>query len=340
MTSRDLVLNTLNHEPVDRAPRDLWASAEVESTRADELAEIEVQYPRDIVRTESKYPPGKRAKGKPGRVGYYTDSWGCIWHVSDRGGKGEAEPPLLEPEQIDEYTPPFEIIDGADLSNVNRECAATSRFVLAYSETRPFEQLQLLRGSDTALLDLSHGTKEIRGLLAKLHDFFCRELEMWARTDVDGVVFMDNWGSRQSLLISEEIWRDLFMPLYRDYCEIIHSMDKFAFFCSDGDISSIFGDLVKVGVDAINSQLSLMNVERLAKKFRGHTTFWGGVDHQYAMPYGTPDDVRKEVLRVRKVLDFGSGGAIAQCQWEVDVPMNNIAAVFEQWMAPLPMHVT
>ncbi len=43
MTSRDLVIRTLNHEPVDRVPRDLWYSPGVETLRADEVAEIEVR---------------------------------------------------------------------------------------------------------------------------------------------------------------------------------------------------------------------------------------------------------------------------------------------------------
>ena len=43
MTSRDLVIKTLNHQPVDRVPRDLWHSPELEISRAEEIAEINVR---------------------------------------------------------------------------------------------------------------------------------------------------------------------------------------------------------------------------------------------------------------------------------------------------------
>ena len=39
-TSRERVIRTLNHEPVDRTPRDLWASPSTETSRGDELDEM------------------------------------------------------------------------------------------------------------------------------------------------------------------------------------------------------------------------------------------------------------------------------------------------------------
>jgi len=339
MTSRDLVVSTLNHEPVARVPRDLWTAPEVETTRADELAEVEVRYPTDMIRADFQYPPGKRSKGRPQRAGKFIDAWGCTWRVTERAASCEPLlPPLEKAEQIDKYQPPVEVLEGTKFAPVNRECAATSRFVLGWTDVRPFERLQLLRGCETALADLAHGTTRIRNLLAMLHDFFCREIEIWAESDVDGIVFRDDWGSQQALLIAPEIWRDLFKPLYRDYCKIIHAKDKFALFHSNGDISDIFGDLVKTGVDAIHSELFLMKIEQLAKRFRGKVTFWGELDNQQALPFGSPEEVREAVLRVRKALDFGSGGVIAQLRWGSDVPLKNIMAAFEQWMMPLPMH--
>ena len=76
-----------------------------------------------------------------------------------------------------------------------QELPATNRFVLAWSEVRPFDRLRHLRGSEAALVDLARGTKDIRGLLAMLHDLACKEFELWAETDVDGVCFRDDWGT-------------------------------------------------------------------------------------------------------------------------------------------------
>ena len=84
MTSRELVIKTLNHEPVPRVPRDLWIPAGEDSLRADELAEMNVRYPSDILTLEVAPFHVKRSHGKPGKAGDFTDAWGCVWHVAER----------------------------------------------------------------------------------------------------------------------------------------------------------------------------------------------------------------------------------------------------------------
>ena len=97
ITSRDRVLRALHHEPIDRAPRDLWATPAIEMLRGDELAEMNYRYPNDLLRPDFRYPRGHRAKGSPHEVGQYTDAWGCTWETSRRGTLGELRhSPLAE----------------------------------------------------------------------------------------------------------------------------------------------------------------------------------------------------------------------------------------------------
>ena len=341
MTSRDRVIRTLTCQTTDRAPRDLWVVPGIEMLRQDELAEMNFRYPPDIIRPEFHAPKAHRAKGTPCEVGEYTDPWGCVWQVTKRGMVGEVRGrPLADLGQIAGYRPPWELLEKVNLAPVSRSVAATSRFVLAWSEIRPFERLQFLHGEAASQAALSAGDKAVRGLLDMVHDFFCREAEVWASTDVDGVAFRDDWGSNHSLLIPADAWRDLFKPLYRQYVEILHARDKFAFFHSDGYIADVFDDLVEIGIDAINAELPLMDIESLAERSRGRTTFWGGVDQRRVLPFGTPEEVRSAVRRLRTALDFGQGGLIAQCKWGINVPFANMAAFFEQWLAPAPSHAT
>jgi uroporphyrinogen decarboxylase len=164
-------------------------------------------------------------------------------------------------------------------------------------------------------------------------------MNLWAASDVDAVHFRDDWGAAQGLLLAPEMWRELFKPLYRDYCDIIHGADKFAFYSSDGDISAIFDDLVEIGVDAIHCQLFAMDMEAMSGGFRNRITFWGDIDRREVLTRGTRQEVAAAVRRLRGALDFGRGGLIAQCQWDPEVPFHNIAAVFESWLTPLPMNV-
>jgi uroporphyrinogen decarboxylase len=340
MTSRELVIKTLNHEPAPRVARDLWIPGGEECLAADEVAEMNVRYPSDILTPEAASFYAKRSLGgKSGKSGDFTDGWGCVWRSAGDAAPPELKhSPLAEASRIASYQPPEGLLDRGRFAKASKVCPTTSRFVLAWSEVRPFDRLRFLRGSESAMVDLARGAKETRGLLAMLHDLACKELELWASTEVDGVAFRDDWGSTDGLLISAEMWREVFRPMYREYCKILHAHDKFVFFHSSGDISDIFGDLVKLDIDAIHSQLRLMNVERLAKRYRGRVTFWGEVDCPDSQNPGADDEFLGSATAVRKELDFGQGGVIAQCLWSPGVRLQTIAAFFERWLSPLPMH--
>ncbi len=335
MLSRERVIRSLNHEYIDRTPRDLWVLPGTMMTRKDEVAKLQARFPNDITTPDFTYGIGERERGTKYEVGEYTDAWGCTWHVAEVGVIGEVKhPPIGDWSKLASYKPPYELLDNADFSRVNRSCSETDRFVLPGTQTRPFERIQFIRGTEAVFVDLAYGTKELLRLLEMLHDFFIREMRMWADTDVDGVAFMDDWGSQTSLLIAPEMWRDIFKPLYKDYCEILHEKGKYAFFHTDGNISLIFEDLIEVGIDAINSQLFCMDMEELGEKHRGKVTFWGEIDRQQVLPFGTTDEVREAVRRVRRTLDRGKGGVIAQCEWGKTDPYENIEAMLDEWQKP------
>ena len=155
-------------------------------------------------------------------------------------------------------------------------------------------------------------------------------MELWADTDVDGLVFADDWGGQNSLLISPEMWRRLFKPLYRDYIDIAHAHGKYAFMHSDGYIVEILPDLIELGLDAINAQVFCMGVEELGERFAGKITFWGEIDRQHVLPHGTTEDVYDAVRTVRRWL-YRDGGVIAQCEFGPGAKPENVYSVFKAW---------
>ncbi len=334
MDPRERVRKVLNFEEVDRLPRNLWTLPGVGMFRKNELDELLTKYPDDFCAPVFTYGRGKRCKGDPNMVGEYTDAWGSVWHVAEPGVVGEVkEYPLADWSGLDGYKLPWELLDEADMTRVNEECAKTDKFVLAGTETRPFERMQFLRGTETLFMDLAYGEIEVYKLRDMLHEFFVREMQLWADTDVDGIFFMDDWGSQNALLISPELWRKFYKPLYREYCEIIHSKGKYAFMHSDGNIESIYPDLIEIGVDAMNSQLFCMNIERLGSLYSGKIVFWGEIDRQGILPFGSPQEVCGAVDRVASALmKEKRTGVIAQCEWGVKDPQKNIEAVFSRWM--------
>lgn len=335
MTSRERVIKTLLHQPVDRTPRDLWVSPEVETRQGDEVAELRFRYPCDMIRPDFCAPGGARAKGAPREAGQYVDAWGCVWQVSQPGAAAQLkQSPLADLRHRSTYRPPWELLDPAHFVRVNPGCARSSQFVLAWTEVEPFRRLQALRGIEATKADLAYGSKAIREVLRMVHDFFLREMEMWTRTEVDGVAFMDAWGQEQAMPLAPDAWRELFKPLYRDYCTLLHDRDKFAFFRCDEPIVVLLDDLIEIGVDAIHTDLGSLDIESAAARYRGRITLWGVADGQRSLVFGTPEDVRAAIQRLRKAWDFGRGGVIAQCAWTPGVRFENVAAAFEQWLAP------
>jgi uroporphyrinogen decarboxylase len=335
MTSRERVQRTLRFQHPDRAPRELWALPAIHWFRQDEWEEVTARFPFDFTGPRFRYGESRRARGEPSRPGFSVDEWGSGWEVLEAGRIGEVKQPALPDwSALDRYQLPWELLLEADFSEVNQSCAETDLFVRAGTLVRPFERMQFLRGSENLFLDLAYGVPEVYRLRDQLHEFFLAELRLWAKTDVDAISFMDDWGAQAALLVSPDLWRSFYQPLYRDYCDLIHAAGKFVFFHSDGHIAAIYPDLIEIGVDALNSQLFCMDIEGLAAQHKGKVTFWGELDRQWLLPCGTPDEVRAAVRRVRAALDDGCGGVIAQCEWGLKDPVENILAALDEWQQP------
>ena len=333
MTSRELVVASLELRGPGRVPRQLWTLPWAPWTWPRELAEIGRRFPDDIVTCPAFLREPLRTSGQEYEPGLFVDEWGCRFENKQRGIIGQVKDPVLRSwADLDGVRVPRERL-SVDADQVNRFCEASEAFVLAKTWSRPFELVQFLRGPETLYMDLAERPAGLDRLLDKVHAFYLEEMALWASTDVDALVFADDWGGQGALLVAPALWRELFKPLYRDYVEMAHRHGKYAFMHSDGHIEAILPDLVEIGLDALNAQLFTMDIDAIGARFAGRLTFWGEVDRQHLLPYGTPEDVRAAVRRVRRAL-WRQGGAIAQCEFGIGARPENVAAVFEAWDEP------
>jgi len=341
MTSRDRVFRALEFRSPDRAPRDLWPLPYIGMFRGNELDRFYHEFPGDVAYPALRMGEGERVRGEQNRKGLYVDAWGCPFLAAEEGVIGEVkDPPLADWSALAGLRAPWEILKNADWSTGHQSveenlASANPRFMLCGTSLRPFERMQFLRGSEALFMDLAYDTAEVRKLRDIVHEFHLAELEHLCKLPVDGLSFMDDWGSQTSLLISPAMWRAFFKPLYRQYCDRIRAAGKKVFFHSDGNIRAIYDDLVELGVDAVNSQLFVMDIEELGRTFRGKITFWGEIDRQWILPFGTTEDVRRAVGRVRRAFDDGTGGVFAHCEWGTTVGLENIQTVMRAWLEPI-----
>lgn len=333
MNSRELVKNTLEFKNTScRAPRELWTLDWAEHHYPTELAQIKEKYPNDIAGVYTEYHEVSPVeKGNITEIGRYTDPWGCTFTNLQRGVVGEVKTPPVTDEDWDEVEKVSipEHWLSFDIEQVNEECKKSDKFLLCDCCPRPFEQLQFIRGTADLYMDLLDPPKKFLDFLEKMHDFYCRLLKKWAQTDVDALRFIDDWGSQRALLISPELWRKYFGPMYKDYIDIAKSAGKKVFMHSDGYTLDIIPDLIDMGLDALNAQLFCMDFKDL-KQYKGKITFWGEVCRQNILPYGTVADVENAVKKIYDNL-WDNGGCIAQCEFGAGAKPENVEAVYRTW---------
>lgn len=339
MTSRERVETALSFQRPDRVPRQLWVLPGAHLNYPEFMTYLLTTYPSDIGGPAWDPPASERRRGDPHKKGTYVDEWGCVFDNLQDGVIGEVKQPLLDDwSALAGYQPPWELVGEPlrrGLARVNESCAQSDLFLFGGICPRPWERYQFLRGSENAFYDVIDQTPEFRALLAMIHDFYLQEVEAWARTDVDAINFMDDWGAQTALLIPPPLWRELFKPLYADYCRIAHEHGKRVFMHSDGFIFEIYEDLIEIGVDAINSQLFCMDIEAIGQRFSGRITFWGELSRQDLLPHGTVEQVHAAVQRVYDNLAVNGGGVIATFEAGPDARPENLEAAFQAWNAVL-----
>ena len=69
----------------------------------------------------------------------------------------------------------------------------------------------------------------------------------------------------------------------------------------------------------------------LKREFGDRLAFWGAIDTQHVLPFGTPDEVRAEVRRVIDCLGKGGGYVVSSVHnLQREVPPENIIAMFDE----------
>jgi hypothetical protein len=143
-----------------------------------------------------------------------------------------------------------------------------------------------------------------------------------------------DFGTQTGLFASLESYRDLFKPFHTAVNKKIHELTGWkTFIHSCGAVFDLIPDLIDAGFDILNPvQISArgMDARKLKQEFGKDIVFWGGgIDTQKTLPFGTPEEVYREVRRNIDI--FGDGGGYvfnAVHNVQSNVPVKNILAMF------------
>lgn len=324
------VIKTLEFDNPKKIPTQLWDLPWAEIHHPKELKNIRQEFPDDIISAPNILTKTVPTKGSEHKIGKYIDEWGCIFENRQDGIIGEVKNPIVNTwNDIDTIQIPNGLL-SIDFDQINGFCLGNSdKFIVSPCCARPFERLQFLRGSQNIYTDFYENKNEFDNLLKTIHKFNCKRLEVWAQTEVDALFIMDDWGAQNSLLISPELWREIFKPLYQEYVDIARKNDKYIFMHSDGNILSIIPDLIEIGIDALNSQIFAMGIDNL-DKFKGQITFWGEIDRQNMLPYFSKKEIENVIVEFYEQL-YSSGGIIGQCEFGPGARPENVYTVLDTW---------
>ncbi len=170
-------------------------------------------------------------------------------------------------------------------------------------------------------------------------EFALKNIELMAKTvgDMFQVVFVGgtDFGTQRGLFSSLDTYRRLFKPFHKAVNDQIHKLTSWkTFIHSCGSVRALIPDLIDVGYDVVNPvQCSAtgMDARQLKKEFGRDLVFWGGgIDTQTTLPFGTPDEVYRQV-RERIDIFAPDGGFVFNSVHNVqsNVPVENIRAVFQ-----------
>ena len=144
---------------------------------------------------------------------------------------------------------------------------------------------------------------------------------------VDMIWIGDDMGGQESMLISPGLWRIFFKLKLAHFIESLKRINpdiKVAYH-SDGNIAPIISDLVEIGLDVLNPvQPTCMDPVRLKQEYGKNMCFWGSIDEQRTLPFGTPQEVKMEVLERLNTLGKNGGLIIGPTHHvQLDTPLEN-----------------
>ena len=197
-----------------------------------------------------------------------------------------------------------------------------------------FERLWSIRGMENALCDFYDNGDCIHRLFRSLTDYYKAIVSRSRKElDLDAIWTSDDIGMQTGPFFSRDIFREFFKPYYRELIDHTHSLGMHFWLHACGNIEPFIPDLIDIGLDVLHPiQKHTMDEREIAKKYGNDICIWAGMDVQRIIPYGSPEDVRKEVRFMfdtyhrkegRLILTAGNG-------MTADTPLENLKAFLDE----------
>ncbi len=367
MNPRERVLAAIEHEEPDRVPRDLGGSlcsihkvaydelkrylgVEEETVVADLIQGVvspsEKILERFKIDTRYVYLPNVHIPAETLPDGSFIDIWGVkrrpAGYYYDMPSDGHPLADVTTISEVEEYDwpEPKEFITDIDVMEKRAKYLREKTdyaVILSYARMGFYLQSWYMTGFVKYYMDLKLNPEFACKVMDKVLDAVIggTEILLDAVGDyVDVVCTGDDLAMQDGPFLSLDMHRRYIKPRQKRLFDAIKSKtDAKIFFHTDGASSYYFDDLADVGVDIVNPvQVSAVDMDTkiLKEKYGDKLCFWGAIDTQRILPYGTPKDVEEEVKK--RINDLAPRGGYVLCavhNIQPGVPPQNICAMYD-----------
>ncbi len=239
---------------------------------------------------------------------------------------------LTTVEQLLNY--PWPSPDWFDYEGFKQICDLHQDKAIMIGHEGPFQIATFLRSMEKLFTDMAIEPEFAKTIFDKMVEY---ELELYERLFIaaDGQIDIlrthDDYGTQISLLFSVDMWTTYFRENTAKLANLAHKYGAFFQQHSCGCVGSIIPKLIECGVDVLEplQKVNGLEPEFLKQAYGDVLAFQGGIDTQQLLPFGTADEVRKEVRRYIDLLNINGGYILMASQgFEGDVPVENIEAVY------------
>jgi uroporphyrinogen decarboxylase len=350
MKPRQRVQTALNHDEPDRCPMQisftpefadrLRTNMEIQGQKVHNphgggnTYELERALGQDMLLTSVGWANSYYLDDKA-----YVDEWGVGWDVQAYEtpyGTGHytemAKHPLADDGAIGHYQPPDP--SRSELYTAAEQAIADFKddyWIVGVTVTTILETAWALRGLEQMLIDLVSDPDLANHLLDIPYYYHLTAAKKLAELGVDMIWTGDDIGSQFEMMISPNMWRKYLKPRMANFISELRSVNpdvKIAYH-SDGNIMRIIPELIEIGIDVLNPiQPASMDPFQIKSAFGDKLCFWGSIDEQQTLPFGSSADVEAEVRRRLETIGQGGGLILAPTHHvQLDTPLENFWAM-------------
>lgn len=357
MDSRERVLATLEHQVPDRVPRDFWSTREADAKLLLATGLPDRAALLDAFDIDLRYLPGPTYRGPSldtGPDGTVRDLWGVLRarRIAGEGGRRQAywevlHCPLADAGNVDDlarypHWPNPDDFDYSEIAEQGRRIRDAGRIACFMGDRlnriAQLKPAMYLRGVEQAMVDMLEQPALMQALLSRIRAFYSEYLTRImesAQGMIDLLVTGDDFGSQHGMLCSPGVWRELLLPGFRGFIDIAsaHAVPVMHHTC--GAVRDIVPDMVEAGLKVLNPiqpDAYGMDGPGLKRDFGEDLCFHGSISIQRTLPFGTPEDVRREVRERFEHLAPGGGFIICTAHnIQGDTPVENTLALLRAY---------